>query len=247
MRIKKLRFYISDVAIICGLFGLVVFGHFTLAGNRANATGLYPLLMQGQGASYGITVNEQASNMEENARLALRQLGSAQLAYASGESGHGRYAWLHELHQSGYLPPNLTGRTITTGYSITFYLPQGKRGFTLIAEPLDFDYRPFMLTENQGIVLLTPSVMADPTESWQTVRTMESEVRNESGRFDYFQGLQFLNYDPPLQVRLNVEQTRYSLHSFLEGEESGWVLDDSLIYSDVFASYMIGDIRPPEE
>jgi len=246
MRIKNFRFYISDTAIFCGLLALIVFGHFSMAGSRANASGLYPLLLQGAGAVYGITVNERASDVEENARLALRQLGSAEMAYASGESSSGRFAWLHELHQAGLLPPNLTGRTITTGYSITFYLPQGKRGYTLIAEPLEYDFRSFMLTENQQIVLLTPSVMTDPTEGWQTVRAMESEVRNDTGRLDYFRGLEFFNYDPPLQVRLNVEQSRYTLHRFIENEDTGWLIDDSLVYADTFASYMVGDTRPPE-
>jgi hypothetical protein len=241
---RRFGLHLTDGAIVCGLIALIVFAHLTLSDRPASATGLRPLLLQGEGMSYGITVNENAGQTEYNARYALLQIGSAEAAYASSHSS-GQFAWLHELHSSGYIPPNQTGRTIITGYSIAFYLPQGKHGFTLIAEPLDFAYRPFMLTENQEVVLLTPSVQSDPTESWETVRTMESEARQDGGLYDYFAGLQLFNYNPPLQVRLDIDRARYVLHSFIE-LDSGYKLDESLVYYEPYVSYMVGDTRPVE-
>ena len=242
----KERLRTSDIAIFCGIAALILFGHSVIADRSANAAGLTPLLMQGSGISYLPVVNENASQLEFNAREMLYTIGSAQLSYATNVA-NGRYAELQELKNIGYLQPNVTGGLLVGSYSITFYLPQNKHGFTLVAEPDTLDLRPFMITENQDVVLLTPSIMTDPTEAWETVRAMESEMLYDTNRYGFFNGLQLLNYDPPLQVRLNAEQTSYALHSFSEGGTYGFTLDESIVYIDSFASYLAGDTRDFED
>ncbi len=240
------KFRIPDISLICGLIALIVFGHVSLlqknaahAGNQAN------LKLQGAGFScysYSVQVNEQSMALEYNARRKLYELGAAQASYSSYVT-NGKYAWLQELVTTGYLRPNDSGATLIPRYSITCYLTSGRRGFTLVAEPQDFDLRSFMLTENQQVVLLTPTVEGDPNEDWESVRRMETEFAYEKGYYDYLDALQLLSYDPPLQVRINRERDRYVIHRLREHPEAGYVVDDSLMYSLVFASYMIGDTR----
>ncbi len=232
----------TDIAIFCGIAALILFGHTLLVSGPANASGLAPLLMQGAGFSYMPIVNQNASQLEYNARDMLYTLGSAQLSYATNVT-NGKFAELQELKNIGYLQPNVTGGLLVGEYSITFYMPRNKRGFTLVAEPDNFDLRAFMITENQDVVLITPTVLPDPTEAWGTVRAMESEALHNTNRYDYFLGMQLLSYDPPLQIRLNAERTSYSLHSLLEGGQYGFTLDESLVYIDSFASYLAGDTR----
>jgi len=242
----KRAFSFSDVTIACGLISLIVFAHVALTGRSASAAPTSPLLMQGEGVSYEMQVNENATNLEYNARNTLSMLGSAQMSYAASTSS-GRYGELSELLSAGLLQPNQTGGTMVSGYSISFYLPPGRHGFTMTADAVDLTLRSFLLTENQKVVLLTPSVESDPNESWKTVRLMESELYGSEGRYDFLHGIPLINYDPPLQVRMNSERTNYVINAFIVGEDGMYTVDDSLIYSSAFMSYMIGDTRVIEE
>jgi len=245
----RLRLRFSDVSIFCGLIALIVFGHATMWRRPAHAGALSPLMLQGTGAaymSYAAPVNERATALEYNARWALLELGAAESGYASSRPD-ASYAYLQELVTAGYLQPNQTGRSLASSYSITFYINSSRQGFTLVAEPLDIDLRPFMLTENQQVVLLTPSVYGDPNEAWATVRQMENSLLYDKGRYDFLNSLQLIGYDPPLQVRLNRERTSYALHSLIADPEGEFYVDDSLIYIGNFASYMLGDIRQLED
>jgi len=237
---------ISDLAFVCGMLSLIVFSHVVLSGYSADASPMSPVLMQGGGVSYNLQVNERATDLEYNARRMLLSLGSAQLSYAASTSSN-RFADLHELLSAGYIQPNLTGGTMVSGYSVSFYLPSGKRGFTLTAESQDFTLRSFLMTENQRVVLLTPAVLSDPTEAWETVRAMESELYYTEGSYKYLQSLMLLNYDPPLQVRINAEKSNYILSSLVVADDGFYAVDDSLIYFSSFMSYMIGDTRSLEE
>ena len=235
-------FKTTDLAVLCALIALIVFGHAAMSGRTAHAAPSASLLMQGAGVSYELQINEHATDLEYNARDTLAMLGSAQMAYAANTSS-GKYAEIDQLLRAGYLQPNQSGRTMVSGYSISFYLPGGRRGFSLIAESHDFSLRSFLISENQEVILLTPSVLGDPNSSWETVRAMESELQYTEGRFDFLHGLQLLNYDPPLQVRLNAERTQYLLCSFKTDENDLFDIDDSIIYMSSLRSYMIGDTR----
>ncbi len=231
----------TDIAIFCALVGMIVFGHLTLGGGTAHAS----LLMQGAGLSYTQPVNERATDLEYNAREALASLGAAEYSYSTNRTA-GQYAYLQDLVRSGYLQPNQTGKSLAASYSITFYLPSGHQGFTLVAEPLQNDLRPFMISDNRQVVLITPSVQGDPNQDWASVRETENEIYWSSGLYEYLNGFKLLSYDPPLQVRLNREGTSYVLVPFSKNREGMYIPDDSLVYIASFAGYMIGDTRQIE-
>ena len=233
---------LPDVTIYCGLLALVIFSLICISKQPASASVLHPLLLQGGGMAYGQPVDENVGPLESNARMVLYELGSAEASYSSRHS-RGEYTFLQDLMYTGLVLPNNTGSTLAQNYSITFYLPPGRRGFTLIAEPKQNNLRPFMITENQDVVLLTPSVMNDPTEDWAEVRDIELNNLCETGRYNYISSLQLINYDPILDVRLNREMTRYVIHSLINDPTGRYFLDDSLVYVDAFAAYMIGDTR----
>jgi hypothetical protein len=154
----------------------------------------------------------------------------------------GTYGWLHNLVRDGYLAPNKSGGTLVNSYSITFYLPSARDGFTLIAEPDSLDLRSFMIDENLDVVPVTPSVLEDPNSDWMTIRAMEDTLHGDYGSYDYLNSFLLFSYNPPLGLRLNLEKTSYIIFAFKEEDE---VLspDDTLVYVDNLSSYMIGDTR----
>ncbi len=238
----NLRLRPSDISIFIGLVALLVFCHMAISDRPASAGVVNPLLMQGAGSSYfGLEINERATELEINARNKLYELGSAQLAY-SRSTHSGNFAHFQELISNGYIQPNMTGRTLTSDYSISFFFPERKRGFTLIAQPMKIDLRAFMITENMEVILMTPSIDSDPNESWATVRAMESELKSTEGRFSFLKGFQLLEYEPPLQIRLDADRKEFVLVSF-DSDEYGLKLDDTMVFSSSMSDYLIGDTR----
>jgi len=242
----KSKLSYSDIAIFSGIIALVIFAHFCVAGSPARASGHRPLLLQGGGMTYAEPVNNRLSELEFNARTTLSYLGQAQQSYASSHADW-RYVWLQDLVNSGYLQPNATGRTLTASYSITFYIPPDQSGFSLIAEPLELDLRSWMITENQDVLLLTPSVMDDPDENWAEVRSMQLDNLYEYGHYEYINTLMLWSYTPVLQCRYNRELTSYLLTALTEDYMRGFIPDDSLIYISSYASYLVGDVRDIED
>lgn len=239
------RNWITDISIISGLLALIIFGHLTMWRGSAQAGSFPTLQLQGTGsayASYSEPVNERLGEFERNVREMLYDLGAAEYSYAASRP-EGRYGYLDELVQHGYMMPNQTGSTLVANYSISFYLPGGRRGFTLVAEPESLDLRSYMLTENQQVVLITPTVMDDPSEDWETVRNMMGNFMEERGYYDYLGPMQLLSYTPPLQIRLNRERTAYIIHQLMENPEAGFIPDEELVYISSYASYMYGDTR----
>lgn len=232
----------SDIPIFLGILALIVFGHACFNYNPAQAAGFTRLLLQGAGAGYMVdSSNDRATDLEYNARRVLAQLGSAQISY-SLDHGDDTYAWLHNLIREGYLAPNESGGTLVNSYSITFYLPSARGGFTLVAESRNLDLRSFLITENQDVVPLTPTVIENPNDDWATVRAMEETLYYDYGGYDYLNSLFLYSYNPPLGLRLNLEKTGYILFAYKEEDEI-LVPDDELIYIDNLSSFMIGDTR----
>lgn len=239
------RTWISDISIISGLLALIVFGHLSMWRSAACAGGFPSLQLQGTGSSYASyfePVDERLSQFESNVQNMLYELGAAEYSYAASRP-EGKYGYLNDLAHYGYVMPNQTGRTLVSNYSITFYLPSGRRGFTLIAEPESVELRSFMITENQVAVLMTPTVLGDPSEDWESVRAMMGSYLQERGYYDYLAPMQLLSYTPPLQIRLNRERTRYVIHQLKENPDVGFIPDEELVYISTYASYMYGDTR----
>ena len=124
---------LSDIAIVGGIIALIIFAFLTRLDSPARGTSVPVLFMQGGGVSYGAAVNDRATELEYACRDKLYELGGAEAGYAQYVAS-GKYAYLDELIYQGYLTPNVSGGTLVSGYSISFYLPPGKRGFTLVAE-----------------------------------------------------------------------------------------------------------------
>ena len=232
----------SDTAIFGGILALIIFAHACFSYCPAHASGITHLLLQGNGGGYAVLPqNDQATDLEYNARRMLAQLGAAQAGYAI-DHGDETYAWLHSLTREGYLAPHASGRTLVNSYSITFYLPSARGGFTIIAEPRSFDLRSFMITENMNVTPLSPTVIENPDDDWATVRAMEDTLLYDYGGYDYLNSFLLYSYDPPLGLRLNREKTSYVLFAYKE-EDGLLVPDDELVYIDNLSSYMIGDTR----
>ena len=237
-----MRKIICDFSIISGVIALVLFAHLANLKTPARSAPLGRLLAQGAGMAYGLQVDEQVGQMESQARSVLESLGTSQMSYASAKTS-GRYGYLHDLVLAGYLQPNATGVSLSPGYSITFYLPPTKRGFTLIAHPRNIDLRPLLIDENMRVTVLTPTLEEDPDPTWAWARESLKNSYINYGFYDFPNPLEMWKHEPPLQVRLNWEHSDYVLLSLTEKGEK-WVADDSLLYVDAFNSYMLGDVRP---
>lgn len=233
----------SDLQILLGIFALIIFGHACFNYSPVKAAGLTHLLLQGNGeGGYAVMPsNGQATDLEYNARRTLSQLGSAQASY-SANYGADTYGWLQNLVRDGYLSPNESGATLVNSYSITFYLPSERQGFTIIAEPKSFDVRPFMITENMNVVPLSPAIIENPDDDWATVRAMEDTLLYDYGGYDYLSSFLLDNYNPPLGLRLNREKTSYMLFAFNEVDEA-LLPNDELVYIDNLSAFMNGDTR----
>jgi len=232
----------SDFPIFFGILALIIFGHACFNYSPAKAAGITHLLLQGNGTGYAVMPsNDQATDLEYNARRTLAQLGTAQASYSS-QSIVQKYAWLQNLIRGGYLAPNESGATLVHNYSITFYLSKEREGFTIIAEPKSFDLRPFMITENMNVVPLSPSITENPNDDWATVRAMEDTYLYDYGGYDYLSPFLLNNYNPPLGLRLNRERTSYVLFAYDEDVETP-MPNDELVYIDNLSSFMNGDTR----
>lgn len=225
-----------------GLVALMAFGYLAAIRKPARANALRPLLLQSSGTTYGEPVNERLTPIEQGCRRVLAQIGVAELDYAA-ENQADVYGYLQDLVLDGYVQPNATGRSFAPSYSITFYLSPARRGFTLIAEPQIAELRPLMLTENQRVVPLTPTIEGDPNDDWQTVRESQWDRFFTQGYYDFITTAELLQYDTNLQLRLNRERTEYVLLTLEETEPGLWAPDDSFLYVSAFASYMLGDTR----
>ena len=234
-----MRLRLSDIAVLSGFGALVVFCILTQVPASASGTPFGGLIFQGTGSLYSVPVNDRATLLEYACRDRLYELGSAQAGYAMYIS-NGSYAYLDDLIVEGYLQPNVSGRSLCSGYSISFFLPPAKRGFTLVAEPTDFDLRAFMITENLRIVTLTPSVDDDPNRDWTDVRELESDRLYAYGSYRFLSTEELISFDTPLQIRLNREVTNYALVSYHEDEQGNWVPDDSLVYFSGMSAYLRG-------
>ncbi len=243
---RRMNLRTSEITIIAGALALIVFCCLSTIERPAYGAPLGRLLRQSNGIAYTVPVNERLTLLEYSCRSTLLQLGAAEAGYSSYVT-RGKYAYLHELKLEGYLQPNMTGRTLTSDYSITFFLPPGKRGFTLVAEPTDFRLRGFMLTENQRVIPLTPSIEDDPNEDWAEVRELLLDSLYKFGRYESPSTVSLLMRDTLLQVRLNLERTEYALLSLIENPESGFLPDDSFLYITPFGGYVRGDTRELEE
>jgi len=237
MRIKQ-----SDLTLACGIVAMLLLGHVITAQYPARADETGSLHKQGAGVAYGEGANERLSQMESQARSVLKQLGSAESSYASTHTP-GQYAHFRDLVRGGYLMPNAAGGNLTPGYSVTFYLPPAKRGFTLLAEPTDLQLRPLLLDENQLVVVLTPTIDGDPDEGWATIRERMETSRTRYGYYMPPFSLELAAHNPPLEVRINWEATNYILQALAGSASRGYVPDDSLIYSSFLNTYLIGDVR----
>lgn len=233
----------QDISIACGIIALLVFAHISMSGGSANASPAGRLLMQGTGVAYGgLPVDERLGAMEDQARKMLMQLGASQISYSSSHP-RGCYAYLHDLMLAGELQPNASGRTLVNGYSIGFYLPQAKTGFTLLASPTQLQLRPLMLDENQEVVTLTPTIEGDPDRGWANIRERLRASLYQYGYYMHPMTLETIAHDPPLQARINWSGTEYVLVSLRESPESGFTPDPSLIFSSFLNTYLVGAVH----
>jgi hypothetical protein len=231
----------KDFPIICGIIALLIFGHIATNHSGAHASGVGQLLMQGAGTGYGEPVNEQLGSSEQQAISALLQLGGAQMSYSS-EKTHGKNGYLSNLVLAGYLVPNATSVSMAQGYSIAFYLPSNKAGFTIIAEPTDYNLRPFMIDENQAVTLLTPIVGTDPDQGWADARTTMYSSISQYGYYQYPFTLALLGHTPPLQVRMNQGYSNYVLLSLQRTPGNALIANPNLIYNSFLNSYLNGQL-----
>ena len=239
---------LKEILIIFAIFGLIIFGHVFTFNREARASGTNPLLLQSTGAaysSYGEEPKDQISPVENQCRDMLYQIGASEMGYAQYVS-KGKFAYLQDLKLSGYLQPNASGGTLVGNYSISFYLPTGRHGFTLFAEPLDFELTPMMLDENQNVVTLVPTNEGDPNQDWADLNGLEKGYFFTNGLY-YFPPFPVIaDYETPLQVRLDAEKSAYVLLQLVNPEAGGAMQrmpDDSLIYISRYLTYMVGDIR----
>jgi hypothetical protein len=135
---------------------------------------------------------------------------------------------------------------MVNGYSIAFYLPATRTGFTVIAEPVNLELRPLMLTENQDVVVITPTIEQDPDQGWKNLREYLENNRYRDGRYQFPFFFETAAHDPPLQARLNHGQSNYVLLTLTGVPESGYHADDSLIFSSFLNTYLVGDLRDIE-
>jgi hypothetical protein len=225
-----------DLTLFCLLIALVAFGHIAAYRAWAGAGTGGQLQQQGAGMSYGEPVNERIGALESQARKALHDLGSAESSYASGQAT-GRYAHLHDLRLAGLLQPNATGKTLVSGYSVTFLLSSTCKGFTLLAEPTDLTLRPMMVDETQNFFLLTPSVSDDPDAGWTQARDRLRQSLLSYGYYMFPISYELSAHDPPLQVRLDWPNADYLLFG-LKGVRP----DPSMIYSSYLNTYLTGTV-----
>lgn len=198
--------------------------------------------MQGAGAAYGLQVDEKVGQMEENARAVLMDLGNSQMSYAR-KNPSGKYGYFTDLVLAGYLQPNATTTSVAAGYSIVFYLPPKKLGFTMIAEPVDIRLRPILLDENMQVVPLIPTLDQDPDPEWLKIRDsmLQSYINYRYYQFPY--SIQLMSHKPPLQVRINQNHKNYILFALREDPTKGMMPDNSMIWMSSLNSYFVGDTR----
>jgi hypothetical protein len=231
-----------DLPIIMGIVALLVFGHIMSLRASAGPGPTGPLHKQGAGSAYGPQPDERSGQLEYQARNALMEMGSSQMSY-SRKVTSGHFGYFHDLLGAGYLLPNATPTSIVNGYSIAFYLPATRSGFTIIAEPSNLELRPLMITENENVIVLTPTIEQDPDQGWKDLRDFLEENRSSYGRYQFPFYFQTAAHDPPLQARLNHGQSNYVLLTLTGVPESGYHADDSLIFSSYFNTYLVGDLR----
>lgn len=232
----------NDLIIIAGLFCALVIFNLAGAGALASAKPDKVLHKQGTGSSYGISVDQRISMLESNCRDMLVYLAEAQSEHAKADLA-GRYGWLQQLISDGYLEPNKTGKTLVNEYSITFFLNEKSDGFTLVAEPMNFDLRPYLITENKKVVPLTSSIEDDPTDEWKKSRTGMNDHFWGYGVFDYPITMPGAPNPENLQVRINREKTSYVIHKMKKTGNEKARPDESFLYSYDFRAYLYGDLR----
>ncbi|MFH1677119.1 MAG: hypothetical protein ABIC40_08850 [bacterium] len=238
----------KEIITIIAIFGLIILGHVLTFNREARASGVSPLLLQSTGSaysSYGATPKDQLAPVENQCRDMLYQIGASEMGYAQYVS-KGKFAYLHELKLAGYLQPNASGGTLVGNYSITFFLPPGRLGFTLFAEPLNFELTPMMIDENQNVVNLVPTNEGDPNEDWADLNGLEKGYYFTNGFYYYPPFPIMADYETPIQVRLNAEKSEYVIFQFLKTEAEGPMKrmpDDSLIYISRYLTYLVGDTR----
>ncbi|HEX9745674.1 MAG TPA: hypothetical protein VGB30_09625 [bacterium] len=231
-----------DISLLAGVLALVVFFHIASVGNRVRAEEHDSLYKQGGGSAYGIFPDQRLTPLEETCRSALMMVGQAEYSYSSHRQSR-QYAYLQELVKDGYLTANTTGRSLAGEYSISFYLPVGRDGFTLIAEPMNYELRPLMLNESWEITSLTTSIDGDPSDDWGSVREKETDYYWENGFFKPFGMFELGQIREDLQVRVNHEQSGYLIHRMITDNLKGRYPDNSMFYLYGYRSYIIGDTR----
>ena len=237
-----MRFRVSELAVLSGVMAVLVFFYLAGLSVGAQTSEEDTLSEEGAGVAYGFDVDQRINQLEESCRQTLHMLGQAEVSYASKFSER-NFAFLHELIGSGFLEPNISGRTLTADYSIAFYLPANRRGFTLLAEPVNIELRPFLFDENFQVTYLTTSIDGDPSDDWTSIRERQTDYFWDNGRFREFNPIDMAGHDSPLQVRLNREKTSYIIIRMRSNDFFGQIPDDSLLYSYTFRSYLIGDLR----
>jgi hypothetical protein len=233
----------TDLAIAIFIVVILVFGHIATIRSRAEGSPAGRLLLQGAGGGYGGPApDETLGTMEFQATDMLRQLGMSEASYAS-KRGNGRYGNISDLVMSGELAPNATGAGLAPGYSITFLTPATKNGFTLIAEPTNYQLRPLMIDEGQKVYTMVPTLDGDPDTTWGTARSRMENSIDKYGYYMYPVSADLLTHNPPIQARIDWEGRNYVILSLSGSAAFGYVPDPSVVYSSYLRTYLIGDTR----